>query len=448
MNAPAQKPAGMHAFTIVWAGQLFSLLGSAMTLFALSYWAFTETGQATAVSLIIFFFFAPSILLSPVAGALVDRWNRKLVMMLSDLGAAIATGILLVLYSTDLLQLWHIYLTGILAGIFNAFQFPAYSAAISTMLPKEQFTRASAMISLAESASGVLAPLVAGALLVYSTLHTIFAIDIITCTIAVLALLVVSIPQPPKTAEGEAGRGNLWQESIYGFRYIFRRPSLLSLQLLFTTVNFTFAFTTALLAPMILARTANNAQILGTVQSAAGVGGIVGGLLLSAWGGPKRRIYGVIVGLIGSSLIGQSLLGLGRSLPVWIVASFVMMVFIPVLNGSSQAIWQSKVAPDVQGRVFSVRALIGRITLPVATLLAGPLADRFFEPALAEGGTLVPAVGWLVGSGPGAGMALLIVMAGIIGGLAAALAFLIPAIRLVEDRLPDHVIIAPAGSAP
>src|SRR5690606_24761706 len=140
--------------------------------------------------------------------------------------------------------------------------------------------------------------------------------------------------------------------------------------LLFTTVNFTFAFTTALLAPMILARTANNAQILGTVQSAAGVGGIVGGLLLSAWGGPKRRIYGVIVGLIGSSLIGQSLLGLGRSLPVWIVASFVMMVFIPVLNGSSQAIWQSKVAPDVQGRVFSVRALIGRITLPVATLLA------------------------------------------------------------------------------
>src|SRR5690606_34038208 len=140
-------------------------------------------------------------------------------------------------------------------------------------------------------ASGVLAPLVAGALLVYSSLHTIFAIDIITCTIAVLALLVVSIPQPPKTAEGEAGRGNLWQESIYGFRYIFRRPSLLSLQLLFTTVNFTFAFTTALLAPMILARTANNAQILGTVQSAAGVGGIVGGLLLSAWGGPKRRVY-------------------------------------------------------------------------------------------------------------------------------------------------------------
>ena len=156
------KPTGMRGFTIVWFGQLVSLLGSGMTQFALTIWAWQITGEATALALVGFFTFAPSILISPLAGALVDRWDRKQVMMLSDLAAGLSTIAVFLLYSTDSLEIWHLYVTGAFTGVFQSFQFPAYSAAISVMLDKEQYSRASGMISLAESASGILSPIGAG----------------------------------------------------------------------------------------------------------------------------------------------------------------------------------------------------------------------------------------------------------------------------------------------
>ena len=361
----------MTAFTLIWFGQLISFVGTGMTRFALTVWAYETTGSAAVLAQVGFFSFVPIILVTPFAGALVDRWNRKLVMMLSDLGAGLSTIALLILYVTGNLQIWHIMVAGAFAGIFESFQFPAFSASISTMLNKAQYVRANAMLSLAESASGIVAPVLAGFLLVAIGIGGIMAIDIITFSLAVIAVLLVHIPQPGRSREGaEAGAG-IWREAAYGFRYIWRRPSLLGLQASFFFSNLFSSIGIILLPAMILARTGNNETTLGLVQSALGIGGVVGGLLLSTWGGPQRRIHGLLLGFIGISLLGQSLLGIGQALPLWAAAGFFVGFFIPFINGSNQAIWQAKVAPDVQGRVFAARRIFAQVTIPLGFLLGG-----------------------------------------------------------------------------
>ncbi len=428
----------MRAFTIVWLGQVVSLLGTSMTQFALTLWAYQLTGQATALALMGFFTFGPTVLLSPVAGALVDRWNRKLVMALSDLGAGLATLTILLLFLAGRLEIWHLYVAGAFAGAFQAFQFPAYSAAITMMLPKEQYARASGMLSLAESASQIAAPVLAAALIGIIGLGGILAIDVATFVVALLALLVVRIPQPPVTEAGREGSGSLLEESLYGFRYILRYPSLLGLLLTFFAVNFIGTFAFILAAPLVLARTNNDQLVLGTVQSIGGIGGVLGGLLLSVWGGPRRKVDGVLGGFILESLFGVLVIGLGRGIVLWAAGLFFSGFMLPILNGSSQAIWQAKVAPDVQGRVFSVRRLIAQITAPLAMLLAGPLADYVFEPAMMPGGAWAGTFGGLVGTGPGAGISLIFIIAGLLGALVGVVGYAIPAIRDVETILPDH----------
>ncbi|MDX2074897.1 MAG: MFS transporter [bacterium] len=429
---------GMRAFTLIWIGQVVSLLGSAMTGFALSIWAWEKTGEATALALVGFFNFMPIVLFSPVAGALVDRWNRKLVMMISDLGAGLSTVVVFLLFNAGQLEIWHLYAVGLFSGVFQAFQFPAYSASISLMLPKEQYARASGMMSLAESASGIFAPSLAATLLVFVGLRGVLLFDIVSFVFAISMLLVVHIPQPVRTEAGKKGQGSLLKESVYGFQYILARPSLLGLQMMFFMLNLFGTVAMVLITPMILARTASNEQILGLVQSATAVGGVVGALLISIWGGPKQRVLGVLLGMFATGLFGEALMGLGRHVVIWMIAGFCTSFFINILNSSNQAIWQAKVAPDVQGRVFSARRLIAQITTPVAMFIAGPLADNIFTPAMMPDGALADSLGGIFGVGAGAGIGLLIFLAGITGAGAALLGFLFPFIRNAEKILPDH----------
>ncbi len=432
------QPAGMLAFTIIWIGQMVSMLGTGMTRFAITIWAWQVTGEATALALVGFFSFTPAVLLSPIAGALVDRWNRKLVMMISDLAAGLSTIVILLLFATDNLQLWHLYLAGAFAGAFEAFQFPAYSAAVTTMLPKNQYARANGMLGLAEPTSLIAAPLLAGFLLAVIGLNGILIIDIATFLLAIGTLLFIHIPQPATTEAGRRGRGSLWQESIYGFYYIFERPSLLGLQLLFLAGNLISAAGFVLFPAMILARTGNDEIILGGVQSALGIGGVVGGLALSILGGPKRRIHSLLISWALLGLPGQILMGLGQGFAVWSIGHFLIGFFVLFIDGSNQAIWQAKVDPDVQGRVFAARRLIAQIIFPVSMLLAGPLADYVFEPAMMPGGRLVAVFGDLVGTGPGAGMGLMFVISGLLIALIGLSGYAFPAIRNAEDILPDH----------
>lgn len=445
-----KRPMGMVAFIIIWLGQIVSLLGTTMSTFALTIWAYQLTGSATALALVGFFFLTPMLVISPIAGAIVDRKDRKLMMMVSDLASGIATVIALILYSAGLLQIWHLYITSAISGLFQAFQWPAYSAAITTMLPKEQYGRANGLMSLAETGSGIFAPLLAGALIGVIGIGGILTIDVVTFVFAVTALLFVHIPSPKRTEEGQEVRGSLLKEAAYGFRYILKRPSLLGLQTVFLLGNFFMSIAFAIMAPLILSRTGNNELIFGSVNSAGAVGGFVGGLLMSAWGGPKKRVHGVLMGWVISSLFGVALLGIGQTLPIWVAASFIGSFLVPVINGSNQAIWQAKVAPDIQGRVFSIRRLIAWFVNPLAMLIAGPLADFVMEPAMQPGGALAPTFGWLVGVGPGAGIGLIFVMCGILASLVGVGGYLFPVVRNAEKLLPDHDQLkeaAPEGGA-
>jgi len=384
---------GMGTFSAIWAGQFLSLLGTGMAQFAMTIWAWQKTGQATALALVGVCAFAPVIVVSPLAGAIVDRTSRKLLMILADAAAGVGTLTILLLHLAGALEIWQLYIIVACIGAFGAFQFPAYSSTISVLVDKSQYARASGMMSLAGSVSGVFSPVAAGGLL---------------------------------------------RDAAQGFRYIFARRGLLSLLGMFFLFNVTTTFGFTVLAPMILARTGNDSLLLGSVQSAAGIGGVVGGVLLSVWGGPKRRIRCLLFGCAGGGVIGLVGVGVGRSLPVWTAAMFLMSTIFPTVNASSQSVWQSKVPPDLQGRVFSVRLMLAQLGTPLAMLLAGPLADRVFEPGMRAGGRLAAVFAPLVGTGPGAGMALMLVFAGLLSMVASLAAHAYRPLRSLETTIPDH----------
>ncbi len=444
----SKRPSGMFGFTIVVIGQIISLLGTSMTGFAMTIWAYEKTNAATALALVGFFFVAPMLIASPFAGALVDRSNRKLMMMVSDIASGIATIVILILYTTGNLQIWHLFITGAFQGVFQSFQWPAYSAAISTMIPKQHYGRANGMLSLADTASNIFAPILAGALLGFIGVSGILLIDIATFAFAISALLLVHVPQPQKTEEGRQAQGSIFKEAVFGFRYILTRPSLLALQLLFLSANFFIGIPYAVEAAMILANSGNSEKALAYVNSAGAVGGVVGGLVMSAWGGPKRRVHGVLMGWIISSLLGLVLMGFGRNIPFWAVAAFFGMFFVPIINGSNQAIWQAKVPPDLQGRVFSIRRLIAWFVTPLAMLVAGPLADKVFEPAMRYPQSfLASSIGWAIGTGPGRGMALLFIIGGGLAALVGISGYTFRLLREVDTLLPDHDTL-PAAISP
>ncbi|MFC2078301.1 MFS transporter, partial [Candidatus Bipolaricaulota bacterium] len=376
------RPTGMVGFTFVMGGQFLSVLASSATSFALTIWAYQTYGSATALGVISTSFLIPFMLLSPIAGVLVDRHSRKLMMMVSDFAAAISTAGILAIFCFGDLQIWHLFAAAAVMGLGHTFQWPAYSAAITTMLPKEQYNRANGMMSLVESGPAVFAPILAGALYPILGLRGILFLDVATFFLAIGALVFVHIPPPPKTVEGQAGKGSMFKEAVYGFRYIFQRKSLLHLLLFFLVLNLVIGLAFNVFDPYILERTGNNSAHLGYVRSAAAIGAVVGGLLVSLWGGFKRKMKSI---LLGEALTGVTALlcfGLVRSLPFWILAAGIGAIFGPFVNGASQSIWQAKVAPDVQGRVFSARRMIAFGIGPVVPVLAGMLADYVTEPAM------------------------------------------------------------------
>jgi MFS transporter, DHA3 family, macrolide efflux protein len=443
-NSPPQnlkRPAGMTGFLIVWIGQIISILASGMSGFGLSIWMFEQTKSATAMGLMQVSFILPFLILSPIAGVMVDRYNRKLMMMVSDFTAVTATFAILILQASGHLQFWHLYAANVLYGLGNTFQWPAYSAAISTMVPKEQYGRANGLMSLLEAGPGVLAPILAGAVLAISKisgLTIILTIDVVTFFIALGALAFVHVPQPEKTVEGQAEKGNIWKEAAYGFKYIFKRPSLLGLQMIFFFGNLFSGIGFTVFAPMILLRTGNNSVIFGTVNSAMAIGGVAGGLIMSAWVGLKKRTHGVLVGWFVSGVF-TALFGFGTGLAFWIPFIIAQALVGPLINTSNQSIWQAKVAPDIQGRVFSARRLIAWFTQPIAPIIAGVMADKWLEPSMTSGTSNLATIfrSW-VGSGPGSGMALLFIFSGVAIALVGLGGFFFPFIRNAESSLPDH----------
>jgi DHA3 family macrolide efflux protein-like MFS transporter len=436
LNTQPRLAQGMRTFTTIWFGQLISTLGSGLSGFALGVWLYEETGSTTLFALSMFVWFLPSIFFAPVAGVLTDRYDRRLLMILADSMACLATIFIGIMVFTDNLQFWQIYVADIFYSIANTLQWPAYSAATSLMVPKKHLGRAGGMTQIGDAVSSLAAPAVAGAMYVTMGLKPILLIDILTFVLALITLIAVRFPQPEKTEESQEGRGSFWREAVYGWHYIRQRPGLFHLLLVFAALNFCISITIPLLTPMILEM--STPDILGYVSSIISIGMLVGTLLMSTWGGFKRRIYG---SYLGESLIGISMIftGLFSSIPLITAAQLLGMLAMPITNGSSQAIWQTKVAQDVQGRVFSVRRMLAFSIIPLAYLATGPISERVFTPLLLEGGPLADSVGRIFGSGPGRGIGLMFTLFGLLYFIIAQLIYFDKNIRNVELDLPDAV---------
>jgi DHA3 family macrolide efflux protein-like MFS transporter len=447
LNLSFQRPQGMRGLFVIWLGQMVSGIASSITAVALPIWIFSITDSGTAVGILEFFFFSSYLITVPFAGILIDRSNRKLMMLVYDFSSLAALAILLFLQTAGFLEVWHLYVAAVFQGIGSAFQSPSYAAAITTMVSKNQYIRANGLISLLYEIPGIFGPLLAGVMYLAIGLNGILAINILALVISIGVLLLVEIPQPPITMEGVLSHTKFLSEALYGIKYILQRPSLLGLQLIFFTGNLFsgIALSTAVLYPMILLRTGENTQILGTVQSAGALAAVLGGIFLTTWGGIKRPARAIILAWLISSLFGMTLLGMGQTLVIWLIAVVVDSIFDPIVNVSMDSFLQAKVPPDLQGRVFSASDFIAQAMLPFTPLLAGYFGDQIFEPAMGTGGALANMFGWLVGTGPGSGFGLLILLCGIGGTLIGLAGYLIPSLRNVDTVLPDFPRLPPIG---
>ena len=432
------KQTGMVTFTIVWSGQMLSTIGSEMATFASSIWVWDLTNKATALSLIFFFTFTPRILMASLAGVFVDRWNRQLLMILGDTIAGASTIAILLLLITNHLEIWHFYLAATINGLFGYIQNLAANTSISMLVPKKFYTRASAMNSLKFASAYVIAPALASVLYYPIGFAGILTIDILTFTIALCTLLAVKIPSPErKKIAVHIEEQTLLQKLTFGFKYIFQHSSLLAILIYLLSFNLIKNALFAIVPAMILARSGNDATSLATIQTAFGVGGITGAMVLSIWGGWKRRIHGFLLGAILTQL-SWMVLGVGSTLLVWSAAAFTAALSSAFMGSSNQAIWLSKVASDIQGKVFASRFLIAQITTPLGLAIAGPLADYIFEPAMMPSGSLAGIFGGLFGTGPGAGMALQFTLFSIVGVVICLSGYAFRVLRDIDILVPDH----------
>ena len=420
-------------FPLIWFSQSVSMLGSGLTGFGLSVWVFQKTQSVTQFALISFFAMLPQFLVTPLAGALVDRWDRRWTMIISDSCVALCSLALGYLVWSDQLATWHIYVLSALMALCGAFHGPAMIAATTLIVPRAHLGRASGMTQTGVALAQVGAPFLAGILLARIGLFGLILIDLVTALFAVGTLLVVHIPKPPVSAEGKKAKGSLASESVFGWRYIRARPGLFGLLVLLATTNFSLGVVQALFTPLVLSF--SSPEALGVVLGVASCGMVAGGLLMTMWS-PKRRVNVIL----GAFVAMGSILFLGGLKPNAVlaaVAGFGFLFMIPVVISCSQAIWQSKVQPDVQGRVFAFRRFIAGSMTPIAFLVAGPLADYVFEPLLMAGGGLAGSVGLVIGVGAGRGVGFLLILMGILNLLAVAVASRYPRLRRVEEEVPD-----------
>jgi DHA3 family macrolide efflux protein-like MFS transporter len=428
-------PRKIRAFTIICLGQLVSVLGSGLTGFALGVWVYQTTGSVSKYALITLSGLLPVVIVSPLAGALVDRWNRRFVIIVSDSGAAISTLAIALLLLTDRLGIWHIYLATLVNSTLSTFQRPALSAATTMLVPKEQLGRANGVIQAIQASGQLISPVVAGVLVGIIQVYGVILIDFATFLFAVTTLSFVRIPSPEPTADGEE-KSSLAHKAIHGWRYVVSRPGLLGLVVFFAIGNFFLGFVPVLATPMILAFA--SPTVLGSLMSVSGSGMLVGSLLMSVWGGPKRRIYGVYAFEILCGL-GVILAGLRPSPPLIAIGAFLVLFGLPGMSSLVNTILQSKVASGVQGRVFALLQMITGATSPISVLTSGPLADHIFEPLLAVDGPLAGNVGQLIGTGPGRGIGLFFIVLGFLFWMTTIAGYFYPRVRLLEDELPDAV---------
>lgn len=378
-------PHWTRRFFAIWTGQAFSLLGSQLVQFALVWWLTSATGSATVLATATLFAILPQVFIGPFAGALVDRWNRRLVMIFSDTLIAVTTVGLMILAATGNLQVWHIYVAMLLRSAFGAFHFPAFQASTSLLVPDEHLARINGLNDGVRGLMSIAAPPVGALLLGLLPLQWVLSVDVITAALAVLPLLIVAIPQPAERGVSEHANPvkAVTMDMVEGLRYVRAWPGLLALVAVAMALNLVLAPTASFTPLLVTKHFGGGAVELGWLESALGVGVIAGGLTLGVWGGFRRRILTSLAGIIGISF-GVMLMGLAPAQMLWVglAGMFVMGFTNPLANGPIFAIIQSTVKPEMQGRVMGLLGSGAAAMMPIGLLMAGPLADRIGVRAL------------------------------------------------------------------
>ncbi len=422
----------MRVFFLIWSGQVVSLLGSGLTKFALGIWVYQLTNSVTQYALISVCTAVPVILISPVAGIIVDRWDQRYCMLLSDVVASITTAATAVLLVTGHLEIWHIYLITIIKSSCDALQSPAYISAITVLVPKNYLSNANGLINLGQSITRLLSPMLAGVLVATIKLQGIITIDLLSFVFAVITLKCAKFPI---SKFKDKHRAESWINGIsYGWVYIKSKPGLLGLLLLMATINFSIGFIEVLATPLVLSFSSTAA--LGVVFSIGGIGMVLGSLVMSFWRGSKYYIKNIFCFMFMNG-ISIFIAGLKAEISLFTLATFLFFFGIPILYGSIQVIFQKKVTSGLQGRVFALNNTVASFSLPLAFLITGPLADQVFEPLMRPDGLLAGTVGKVIGVGAGRGIGLMFMIMGILTILATFVTYLYRPLREIEDQLPD-----------
>jgi len=365
-------------FFTIWTGQAFSILGSALVQFALIWWLTQTTGSATVLATASLVGFLPVIFLGPFAGALIDRWNRRLVMIAADSLIALATLGLIVLFWTGIIQPWHVYAILFVRSLGSSFHWPAMQASTSLMVPREHLSRIAGGNQALQGGLNILAPPLGAVLLGLLPMYAVLSIDILTALLAVLPLLFVRIPQPERVkATGLSPVGAFWSDFKAGLRYVVSWPGLLIIALMATLVNFMVNPPFALMPLLVTEHFGGGIFQVGWMDSAVGIGAVLGGVILGVWGGFRRRIFTTLLGLSGMG-VGIILIGLAPSDAYWLGLAGVALTgfMMPITNGPLHAIVQSTVAPEMQGRVMTLINSLASAMTPLSMAVAGPLSDR------------------------------------------------------------------------
>ena len=442
---------------LVWIGQIVSLFGSGLTGFALGVWLYQRTGSASNFALVALCSALPQLIVSPLAGVLVDRYNRRLLMALADSGAALCTLAIAGLFWTSHMQVWHIFLITALSSTCGALQTPAYSALVATLISKQQLTRANGMIQLGQGLAEILAPATAGILVLWLGVPGVVMIDLLTYIVGISTLLLIPIPGLPpvfaRVMRGEvnsnerdaighstsfpidsapASRPGFWQEAQAGWRFLRADRALMSLLSFQTLFSFLWNLFGVLVTPMVLGFA--SAGGLGVTLTVAGSGMLAGSLIISVWGGPKRRLRGLLIFEFTSAL-AFVLMGLRPSLVLVGAAAFIAHATLAFVSSLNESLWQAQTPAEMRGRVFAFKQAVVKGGVLLAYLFAGALADRVLNPLLLPGGPLAEPLGPLFGIGPGRGIALLFVFIGVFKAWSAVRLAASPEASVVREEM-------------
>lgn len=371
------NPSWQRRFFTFWTAQAVSLIGSNLAQFAITWWLTKATGSATVLATATLVAILPGVLLGPLAGVLVDRWNRRLIIIVADGVGALGAALLMLLFWTEMIQIWHVYVITFVRALAGAFHFAAEQSSLSLMVPQEQLARVAGLNQMIQGVNMVVAPPLGALLLELLALHGMMALDVVTALIAIGLVFIITIPQPPTTTPAHE-RLSILADLRTGLLYIWHWPGLFLGLCLSAFLNFLLNPAFSLLPILVTEHFHGEALQFATLNTTLGLGFMAGGALLGIWGGFKRRIYTAVTGIAGMS-IGTLLIAVAPGDGYWMAVAGIAVFGIlnPIANGPFMAIMQSVVAPEIQGRFFTVLNTMSQGMAPLGLLLAGPVADTF-----------------------------------------------------------------------